>query len=116
MVTRVGYEFSCVQTRELRSQRVDVFGPSDGKLAARNVERGDTRRAGKLVDRDNRGHVVRPPRVEVLLDREVIATPTPGMATDCRAEPFGQESIEVIQLARPASSEDETQGVDEPET
>jgi hypothetical protein len=40
-------------------------------------------------------------RVEVLLDREVIRTADPGVAVECQPEPFGQESIEVIELIRP---------------
>ena len=40
-------------------------------------------------------------RVEVLLDREVVRTAEPGVAVECEPEPFGQESVEVIELVRP---------------
>ena len=40
-------------------------------------------------------------RVEVMLDREVVATPRPGVAISCEAEAFAQASVEVIELVAP---------------
>ena len=40
-------------------------------------------------------------RVEVMLDREVIATEQTGVAISCEEEPFAQASVEVIVLVAP---------------
>jgi hypothetical protein len=43
-------------------------------------------------------------RVEVLLDREVIADQRPGVAVECQPEEFRQESIEIVELGVPGDS------------